>query len=485
MIKKINLPHISQLVTAIFGGLILGVGVKLWDIINLDYLLFLSGVISFVVLLFFYRNQNSWIFVLLICGVLIGFLHVSSALDYVDNSKNNTKISDEFTLVSQPVRSGRFLKIFGFSKGHEKVLLTFSKHSNLEQGDKVSVECTLKSPEKFNNFDYPKYLLMQKANYICGVSSYKKVGRENSFLNKIAFTRRILESNISKMMPAPESGLANGLIFGGSNELSADLQNSFALTGMTHIVAVSGYNVSVIVFIVIECGIFLGLWRKQAVFFSIVAVLIFVAMIGFPASGIRAAVMGIIVLFATVFGRRAHSFNLVILACAGMLLWSPLQLRYDIGFQLSFLAVIGILTLYPFFEKIIIKKHKIFGLSEILFLTVSAQIFVLPIILINFHILSLSSLITNLLVLPILPLTMLFVFVASVFSLITFSLAYPFIWLAYFLLFWEISVIEFFAHQNWNTIYINNFSNTLVIFYYIALFGIMYYLKKRIKALNL
>lgn len=479
--KIVSLPHISQVVLGICSGIIIGISIRLWSEVTFDYLIFLGSIISIVVLLFFYRNWKSWIIFVLIWGLIYGFFHTNEVIKYTDNSKEGLELNTKFEIVSQPISSGKFLKTYGISEEYGKVLLNFAMHSNIVRGSITRIKCTLKSPKEFNDFNYQKYLLMHKVNYICNVNSYKLIGYNNNFLNKIASVRRQLEGNISKMMPAPESGLANGLIFGGDDRLSKELQNSFAITGMSHIVAVSGYNVSIIVFAVIAVGIFFGFWRKQAALLSVIAVIIFVAMIGFPASGVRAAIMGTIVLFSVVFGRVTNSLNLVIIASTFMLLWSPLQLRYDVGFQLSFLAVIGILTIYPIFEKLIVIKYKAFTLTEIFFLTISAQIFVLPIIVINFHIFSFSSIITNLLVLPILPITMLLVFFASIFSTISFFIAYLFIWLAYFLLYYEIFIIEFFANQKWSNLVIENFPISLSILYYLALFTIIYYFKKRLK----
>ncbi len=417
----------------------------------------------------------------MICGSIYGFFHTNEVIKYEDNSKEGAELNAKFEIVSQPTSSGRFLKTYGISQEYGKILLNFATHSDIIRGSILQVKCKLKSPKKFNDFDYPKYLFMHRVNYICNVKSYELVGYDNNFLNEIASVRRQLEGNISKMMPAPESGLANGLIFGGDDRLSEELQNSFAITGMSHIVAVSGYNVSVIVFTIIIVGIFIGFWRKQAALLSVVAVIIFVTMIGFPASGVRAAIMGTIVLFAVVFGRVVNSLNLVVISCTVMLLWSPLQIRYDVGFQLSFLAVIGILTIYPIFEKLIVIKYKVFTLTEILFLTISAQLFVLPIIIINFHIFSFSSVLTNLLILPILPLTMLLVFFASILSIISFSIAYPFVWLAYLLLSYEIFMIEFFANQKWSSVVVENFPISLSALYYLALFSIIYYFKDRLE----
>ena len=192
-------------------------------------------------------------------------------------------------------------------------------------------------------------------------------------------------------------------------------------------------------------GIFIGLWRRQAFWFATLGIILFVIITGASSSAVRAGIMGILLIWAIKNGRLANSQNAILFAADIMLLIKPLLFRWDTGFQLSFLASIGIIYLYPFFQNYLIKKHKIFGLSEILFLTISAQIFVLPLIALDFQKLSLISPLANLLVLPIIPLTMLLGFLAATFSFISYYLALIFAWLAFLPLKYEMLIINFLA----------------------------------------
>jgi len=192
--------------------------------------------------------------------------------------------------------------------------------------------------------------------------------------------------------------------------------------------------------------------------------------------------MGILLIWAMKNGRLANSRNAIVFAAAVMLLINPLLLRWDIGFQLSFLATLGIVYLYPVISDYLIKRaeknNKIVStFSEILFLTLSAQIFVLPVILFNFQKLSLISPLANLLVLPIIPLTMLLVFIAVILSFIFYSLAVIFSWLAYLPLKYETSVINYLADLKYSSIEVH-LSWWGVVLWYIILVGGIFLNKK-------
>lgn len=290
-----------------------------------------------------------------------------------------------------------------------------------------------------------------------------------------------MANNISRVIPYPQSALANGLIFGGSSELPKNLKDNFSKTGMTHIVAVSGYNVSIIAEYLILFGIFIGLWRKQAFWFAVIGIILFVVMIGLPSSAVRAGVMGTLLIWAAKNGRLANSWNAIIFAGAVMLLINPLLLRWDIGFQLSFLATIGIIAFSPLWEKYLIKNHKAFGFTEIFFLTLSAQIFVLPIILYNFHTLSLVSLAANLLILLIIPISMLLVFLSGLAGLFSHWLALPFAWLAFLPLKYETWIIDSLAGLSRSSVEIKNFLWWQAAAWYAALAFLMYHINRRQK----
>lgn len=429
-----------------------------------------------------YRNK-----IILISGFTIlffvgGVWLVNRELAKLENLELGGKIFEGLSVVTkEPEEKDNYQKII---LRHEmsklKIIANAPLHSSLNYGDEIKVSCTLKIPENKDTFDYKMYLAKDGIYYLCEKAKMEKIGKNSGSKVYIAILKlkNNLEKNLSRVVPEPEAALAKGLIIGGSSQLPQKIQENFGRTGMSHIVAVSGYNVTIIAEYLIAFFIFVGFWRKQAFWAAIAGIIIFVAAIGFPSSAVRAGVMGGLLLWAMKNGRLANSYNAIIFAGAAMLAVNPLALRWDIGFQLSFLAAIGIIALAPFWEKIFIKQHKALGFSEIFFLSLSAQIFVLPIILYNFNILSLISLVANILVLPIIPITMLLVFLCAVAGFIFQPLSLVLAWLAYLPLKYEIWVINTLASLNWSSMEIKSFGWLWMAVWYAILCATIFILKK-------
>ncbi len=453
----------------------------------LVYFLAIASVITFAL---GYRNKKALVLSGAFLFFVFGFWHTSQKLKILDNLPFEQKeFSGEAAVVREPVQKENYQQItaeisLGGGAAKSRVLINANKYMEINYGDKLSVSCLLRIPEnKDESFDYKMYLAKDKIYYICQGAKIEKTGNNkgNKFYAAVLNLKNKMSQNIDRVIPYPQSALANGLIFGGSSELPKNLKDNFSKTGMTHIVAVSGYNVSIIAEYLILFGIFIGLWRKQAFWFAVVGIILFVTMIGLPSSAVRAGVMGTLLIWAAKNGRLANSRNAIIFAGAVMLLINPLLLRWDIGFQLSFLATIGIIAFVPLWEKYLIKKHKALGFTEIFFLTLSAQIFVLPIILYNFHTLSLVSLAANLLILLIIPISMLLIFLTAAAGLISGLFSLPFAWLAFLPLKYETWMIDSLADFSRSSVEIKNFLWWQAAVWYAALALLMYHINRRQK----
>ena len=143
------------------------------------------------------------------------------------------------------------------------------------------------------------------------------------------------------------------------------------------------------------------------------------------------------------------------------------------------MATLGIIAGYPVLERYFVSKNAAFGVVDILVLTISAQIFVLPIIVYHFHTISLVSLLANVLVLPIIPITMLLVFLMLVVSFIFYPIALLFGWASFFLLSYEIFVIESLAKISWGSIYVENVYVWWGVLYYVVIGSIAYFFNKK------
>lgn len=427
------------------------------------YYLWLTLILNLIIFFAFYKNKLALIACFLMIFFLSGLYFTNQKLVNIKNLKETTVFEGEALVVKEPVMKEKYQQLIilpletttDLSQG-TRILLNVSFYPQYQYGDRLKINCRLKIPQNIENFDYRMYLAKDGIYYICQSPQIEKVGEGegNKIYSFILAVKNKVKSNIQKIIPSPESGLLLGLLIGGSDLLPKDVQASFSRTGMSHIVAVSGYNVTIVAEYLMFLGIAIGLWRRQAFWFAVGGIVLFVFVTGFPASAVRAGVMGTLLLWAMKNGRLANAQNAIIFSAVIMLLFNPLLLRWDVGFQLSFLATLGIVYLYPALENRFINplvETSNSGVSifiikpilEILFLSLAAQVFVLPIIFYNFKMLSLISPLANILVLPIIPFTMLMGFFMIIISFIFFPLVLVFSWLTYLPLKYETLIINY------------------------------------------
>ena len=206
-----------------------------------------------------------------------------------------------------------------------------------------------------------------------------------------------------RLLPEPEASFLLGLLIGERQGLPRELADSFRRTGTSHILAISGYNVTQlvdVVFILCACA---ALRRRRAALVVTLFLLVFVAVVGGEASVIRAAVMGGVGLAAAVCGRRYNGLGALLIAAAVMLAADPFSLRHDAGFQLSFTAVWGLRAFGPAFTGRLKFLPEALGLRRTLGETLAATLATAPVILQVFGRLPFVGPLANLLILPLVP----------------------------------------------------------------------------------
>lgn len=249
----------------------------------------------------------------------------------------------------------------------------------------------------------------------------------NSYFNCVKNKfREVINSNL----PQPQSAILSGILLGDKLSISKEWKDRLAKTGTSHIVAVSGMNIVMLSSILVAFGIMLGLYRQQALWFSLILIWLFIALIGFQASAVRAGIMGSILIFCQILGRQGASFRALVLAVAVMLAINPELLRYSLSFGLSVLATLGLIQLSPVIgnklNKIkLLDKAK---LSEIISAALSAQIFTLPLLIYSFGYVSLVGLFANILIVPLLPTIMVLGIIFLAFGLLNSGLAIILAW---------------------------------------------------------
>ncbi len=306
------------------------------------------------------------------------------------------------------------------------VLLTTSVYQELEYGAVVELEGFMESTEAFS--DSESYLHYLQRHRVWLVMENPRLTILSppplSFLGSLAdFSERLTE-RLQILLPEPEASFAVGLLLGKRRTMDADLQAAFQAVGLTHIVAISGSNIAMVV--VLFFTVFSFLPFKKRLMASGVGVTVFVLLVGPSAAVLRAGLMGILSLAGLYSGRRSQAFFGLLWSAVLMVIANPLVLTYDVGFQLSFASTLGILTLTPVLERWV--PERLF-MREALILTLAAQLMTFPFIVFYFGRISWITPLANLLVAPLIPLAMGASALSLVFGTPAAALAWTFLWL--------------------------------------------------------
>ncbi len=329
-----------------------------------------------------------------------------------------------------------------------KVLVTTNRYPEYHYGDKLKITGKLESPKELGDFDYPGYLAKDGIYSVIYWPKIELLERENyQSLTSIIYAKILsfknkLRQSISQNLSPPQSSILSAMILGDKKQISEDLKQSLNRAGVRHITAISGLHVTILTSILMTILIGLGFWRQQAFYFSIILIVLFIVLSGLQPSAIRAGIMGGLFLLGQYLGRLSLSSHSIFFAAALMLAQNPLLLKLDVGFQLSFLAMMGIIYLMPIFQEWFKKVPNDFQLRNILAMTFSAQIFTLPILIYNFGYISFVAPITNLLIVPWLYLIMLFGFLFAFFGAIWQPLGWILSLPTWFLLTYVIKIVD-------------------------------------------
>lgn len=244
-------------------------------------------------------------------------------------------------------------------------------------------------------------------------------------------------SSLSRVLPEPHSSYLAGLLLGARSTIPLELREAFRETGTSHLTALSGFNVTIIVGAISK--IFSSIWL------SIFGIFLFVLLTGASSSVLRAAIMGSLVFFARHYGYAYNIRNALVFTAAVMVFISPTILIDDIAFQLSVLATAGLIYFTGPIErrlKLLPRKLKIRDAAAT---TLAAQIATLPLIFFYFGTVSPVAPLVNTLVLPTIPATMLFGFLAGLAGYFGYFIGVLVAWPSYLLLSYQLGIIKLFS----------------------------------------
>lgn len=389
----------------------------------------------------------------------------------------NTKVELVGTIVEDPdIRESTERLTVYVPSENTRVLVVVSRYPSFSYGDLVTVSGKIEHPKPFDTdsgrvFAYDSFLAKDRISYIMNFAHIEKTGQDDSLLTRgigsLYSLKNIFVAGLQEALPEPSSSLAEGILVGGKQGLGKELLAIFTVTGLLPLIVLSGYNVMIVAQGVLICFSFLR--KRNALILSGITIILFVVLSGSGSSAIRAGLMAVLALFARAAGRRYDALRILIFVFCMMLLWNPLQLVYDPGFQFSFMATLGLILLSPDME-VRLMKIKNASVREIIATTLSAQLFVLPLLLYQTGNLSLVSVPANILALIAVPPAMFFSFIAGIAGMIAPSSA---LWVglpAYLLLSYIITVATTFASLPFAHVLVPGFPFLIVLVLY-ALLG--------------
>ena len=366
---------------------------------------FLAG--FFIRNFFFDRLKSAFlVFLFFGIGIFLHFLNSNSAQNFDFEKNKTTKIVFQLSKkLNSNERNKRYeVEILNFEKPFSAVISIPKEQKELDFLHFYSAETYLnptQEPQYDFQFDYQKYLARQNIHYqgfIPDEISFKKKESVN-FTDKIKQKRLDLLFRIDNSSLQPQNkAILKGIILADRTEIDQEIINHFSKTGLIHILAISGSHMAIIFLMILFVlnPIFSVKYRNIPIYISLAAIWGFAIFIDYGNSVVRSCIM-ITVYYIMIFLQRKPNL-LHSLALAGMMILSiDTQQLFDVGFQLSFLAVFGIFWLYkPITHHYKpLKNRAIRFILNTFSLSLAAQLTTLPLILFYFHQFSIMSVFIN------------------------------------------------------------------------------------------
>ncbi len=336
-------------------------------------------------------------------------------------------------------------------------------------GDQLQLTGQLQTPARSPTFDYRAYLAIQgiHSTFRAGESTLLARQQGAPLFQALNDIRGHAEQTVRKLLPEPHASLLNGIVLGLNGAIPDEVQEAFNRTGTTHVLVISGANFSVLVATV---GYLAqkGLGKQRGIAVTLIVIALYALLVGGDPPVLRAAIMGSLVLIAFVTGRSPDALNLLAAAVVALTAINPAQ-RADVGFQLSALATLGLILLVPRLSQTadyLLGKARLSGqarqralrlLTESLLLALAAQLITTPLIVGTFGRLSLVSLFTNLLIVPVQAFIMQSGALAALVGMVFLPAGHLLAIFPYFGLSWTLTMVEWTAKLPYASISVGPF----------------------------
>ncbi|MCD4802408.1 MAG: ComEC/Rec2 family competence protein [Anaerolineales bacterium] len=399
-------------------------------------------------------------------------------IDFPDSrdQMTNLRVKTEYIQIT---KDGEVLIVHGLLLAKIKV------EEQVQYGDRVVLTGYLETPPEGEEFSYRDYLKHQGIYVYLPNAEVEIVesGQGNILMGGIFGLKSRAMAVLYQLWPDPEASLLAGILLGVETGIPDHVQQAFRDTGTSHIIAISGFNITIV------AGLFSRFFSRllnprQGAVAAVLGIGVYTLLVGADAAVVRAAVMGGLSIFAQQIGRRQHGLNAAALASLIMILLNP-QLPWDVSFQLSLSATLG-LILYadPFAQKFLEFSSRVLPLetaqritqpvSEYILFTFAAQLATFPVMLFHFHSFSLSTFLANPAILPVQPPIMLAGGLALILGLIWFPLGKLTAPLVYPFVLYTIRVVEWFSTIPFKTFYTGEMGKGWVVLIYLVLAAVTF-----------
>jgi competence protein ComEC len=304
---------------------------------------------------------------------------------------------------------------------------------SLRTGTEVRIRGSLEpvpGPRNPGDFDYGRYLAL---NGIFGVVSVGDSGsvevlpsaQRETPASFLASAQKTVYEILDRFHTPEQASFLKGLVFGHRSDISLDIKQSFIATGTIHVLAVSGLHVGVVALIFYSLAGLFRLSKRWVVIVTILGLICYMFITGQSPSVVRATVMATVILLGTLFERKTDVYNSLAAAGLLMLLWDPKYL-FEVGFQLSFAAVLSIVYFYPKLESLIRRIPERFEeikaidyVLKLFAVSLAAQLGTLPFTAYYFGRVSIVALVANLVVVPVAGFNVMLGFATVAFSFVS------------------------------------------------------------------
>jgi len=484
-------------------------GIFLGSKIGLPLFALAFGLIPFVVIPFL-RNKRKILIVAGLClfTLLGGGLHFPSSLPPADEHSlslyNDLGIVEIQGIVAEKpdIRDRYCLLTFSASEitvNDEKeevagiALIQVPQYPTYHYGDVLKVTGELETPLQFEDFDYKSYLARQgiySIIYYPGVEVLER-GQGSKPVQWIYSLRERLSASLARALPEPQGSLAQAIMLGLRGNIPDSLYEAFSKTGTAHLLAISGLHISIIIAMFLSFGILVfGRRRSTYIWLTLLITWLYALLAGMHPPIIRAVIMGSLFLIAEYLGRQRSAIIALAFAAAVMVGVQP-NLLWTVSFQLSFLAMAGLILLYPYFQmwgrkgvaSLFGTKERITVVGNIITdgfaATLSAIVAVGPLIAYNFGIVSLVALPATFFSLPALPFIIVTTALVAFAGLLVSLAAQILGWLAWLFLSYLILVVQGFDTLPHSSLEVSSVSTWHIWGYYAILAGVIALLNRR------